>query len=129
MILKATVLWVLGLLTLVPYGLYQLLFEAQREEYAFYTVLVGFWIFGYWGVMGPVISAIKARQVMRALELAKSREELERIIHSQDSRQVAIDLIASENKIPKFLARKIYDAAIKRFAQAGGKSGQPVQKP
>jgi hypothetical protein len=37
---------VIGLATLVPYGVYYLFFEASRDQYAFTAVL--FWIFGYW---------------------------------------------------------------------------------
>jgi len=123
MIVRVTLLWVLGLLTIVPYGIYHLLFTAQRDEYAFLITIVLFWSFGFWGVVGPLISAWKVRQVMRALELASSRDELKRVLQSADTEEVAIDLIASENRIPKFLARRIYALALKRLGHLANAKG------
>jgi len=118
MVARATILWAIGLLTVVPYGIYHLLFTAQRDEYAFLITMVLFWIFGFWGVVGPLITAWKVRQVMRALELASSPEELRRILLSGESEEAAIELLAAENRIPKFLARKVYRYAHKRVAEA-----------
>jgi len=39
MVTRFTVLWVIGLLTLVPYWVYFLLYEATRDQYALYLVL------------------------------------------------------------------------------------------
>jgi len=126
MIVRVTLLWVLGLVTIVPYGLYHLLFTAQRDEYAFLITIVLFWIFGFWGVVGPLISAWKVRQVMRALEMATSENELKKVLRSADAEEAAIDLIASENRIPKFLARKIYKLALKRLAAADDGKAAPA---
>jgi hypothetical protein len=116
MIIRITILWVLGLLTIVPYGIYHLLYYAQRDEYALLITLVLFWIFGFWGVVGPILSAIKIRRVFRAIEMAQSKEKLEEILNGKEAQEAAIDLIASENRIPKFLARKLYSAAIKKLS-------------
>jgi hypothetical protein len=116
MIIKIAILWVLGLLTIVPYSIYHLLYYAQRHEYALLITLVLFWIFGFWGVVGPILTAIKVRRVFRALEAAQSKEKLEEILKSTEAQDVAIDLIASENHIPKFLAKKIYFAAIRKLS-------------
>jgi hypothetical protein len=116
MIIKIAILWVLGLLTIVPYSIYHLLYYAQREEYALLITLILFWIFGFWGVVGPILTAIKIRRVFRALETARSKETLEEILKSPDAQDVAIDLIASENHIPKFLAKKIYFAALRKLS-------------
>jgi len=102
------VLWVVGLLTLVPYGTYYLLFEASRDQYAFLITSILFWIFGYWGVVGPLLAAVKVRKVFRAIELAGSKEELVEALRSPDAKDAAIDLIASENHIPRFLAARVY---------------------
>jgi hypothetical protein len=115
MIIRAAILWVLGLLTIVPYSIYHLLYYAQREEYALLITLVLFWIFGFWGVVGPILAAIKIRRVFRALEMAQSKEKLKEILSSKESQDAAVDLIASENHIPKFLAKKIYFAAIRKL--------------
>ena len=119
MIKRITILWILGLVTLVPYGIYYLLFHAQRDEYALLITLVLFWIFGFWGVVGPIISAIKIRRVFRAIELAQSPAKLREIVHSQESRDLAVEMIASENRIPKFLAQKVYNMALKKLSETG----------
>jgi hypothetical protein len=115
MIIRITILWVLGLATIVPYSIYHLLYYAQRDEYALLITLVLFWIFGFWGVVGPILSAIKIRSVFRAIEMAQSKEKLKEILSSKEAQEAAIDLIASDNHIPKFLARKLCSAAIKKL--------------
>jgi hypothetical protein len=117
MLVKATLLWVVGLLTLVPYGTYYLLFEAPREQYALLITLILFWIFGYWSLVGPLFMAVKVRSVFRAIESAGSKDELEKALRSPDARDVAIDFIATENHIPRFLAARVYALLITRMAQ------------
>lgn len=123
MLLKATVLWVIGLLTVVPYGTYYLFFEASRDQYALLITLVLFWIFGYWGVMGPLLAALKVRAVFRAIEQARSRDDLVKTLQSPDAREVAIDFIARENHIPRFLASRVLGLLVERV-EAGGR-GRP----
>jgi hypothetical protein len=118
MLRNVTLLWIFGLVTIVPYGLYHLLFTAGRDEYAFLITIVLFWIFGFWGVVGPLLSAYKIRQGFKAIELASDGNELKRILQSGDAEEIVIDLIATENHIPKFLARRIYRYALRRFAEA-----------
>jgi hypothetical protein len=118
MMIRIVMLWVLGLLTIVPYGIYQLLFTAQRDEYALLITLVLFWIFGFWGVVAPLVAATRVRRLMRALETAQSRDKLLELFQSNESEAVAIDLIASENGLPRFLAKKIYRLGLKKFQQS-----------
>lgn len=105
---NAAIVWIIGLVTLVPYASYYLLFEAARDDYALLISLILFWIFGYWGVMGPILSAIRLRQVFRSLETIQTTDELKVLLQNPDTRAAAIDVIARENRIPRFLARKIY---------------------
>lgn len=107
MLLRAALLWILGLVTIVPWALYRLLFVAQRDEYAFLIVLPLFWVFGFWGVVGPIITALKIRSLLRALESAQSHDDLKRALNDPDTREAAIELLASENCLPKFLVRRI----------------------
>lgn len=123
MVLRATLIWIVGLLTLVPYAGYYLFFEAPQEQYALLIVGILFWIFGYWGVVGPLLAAIKVRQVFRAIEMAKSREDLVAALRSTETQDAFIELIASENRIPKFLARKVFAMVLDRFAE--GEQGKP----
>lgn len=112
----AVLVWVVGLFTIVPYGTYHLLFEAQRSQYAALITLVLFWIFGYWGVVGPVLAAIKVRRVFRAIEQATSRDDLAVVLRRGDAQEMAIELIASENHIPRFLAARVYRLLVERLS-------------
>ncbi len=116
MLVKATVLWIVGLVTLVPYGTYYLLFHASRDQYALLITLILFWIFGYWGVVGPLLMTLKVRSVFGAIERAHSKDELMKVLKGPDSRHVAVDLIATENHIPRFLASRVYDLLIARLS-------------
>ncbi len=118
MVSRIAFLWFLGLVTIVPYGIYYLLYYARRDEYAILITMVLFWIFGFWGLVSPILAAIKIRRLFRALEMVQSREEFKKVLLSHESQDAAIYLIASENHIPKFLARKIYRTALERFSAA-----------
>jgi len=115
--IRIVLLWILGLVTIVPSGTYYLLYYAQRDEYAFLITIVLFWVFGFWGVVSPILAIVKIRHVLRALEMAPSGEEFKKVLLSPDSQDVAIRLIASENHIPKFLARRIYKRVLKGLSK------------
>jgi hypothetical protein len=114
-LIKAAAVWLLGLLTVVPCGTYYLLFHAQRDQYAFLIAVVLFWIFGYWGVVGPLVAAVKVRRVFRAIEQATSREDVMKVLRGEETREVAIELIASEHHIPRFLAARVYRLVVERL--------------
>lgn len=116
MIARALFLWIIGLVTVVPYGTYYLFFHATRDQYAALLTLVLFWIFGYWGVVGPLLAALRVRAVFRAIELARSKDDLLVALQRPDTRDVAIDLIASENRIPRFLASRVYQMLVSRLS-------------
>ncbi len=48
--------------------------------------------------------------------MAQSKEKLKDILTNQEAQEVAVDLIVSENRIPKFLAKKLFIAAIKKLS-------------
>jgi hypothetical protein len=125
MLLRATLLWVVGLLTIVPYATYFLLYEAQRDQYALLITLVLFWIFGYWGVVGPILAAVKARRVFKTIETAHAQGRLKEALRSKETADVAIDIIASENRIPRFIAAAIYRRLVQRFKAAAGAPDNP----
>jgi len=118
MLRKATVVWILGLLTAVPYATRYLLFRAPREQYALLITFVLFWIFGYWGLVGPIVSIVKVRSVFGAIQQTRSREELVAVLQSEDARNVAIEHIASEYRIPRFLASRVLKLATERIARS-----------
>lgn len=117
--LRTAILWVAGLFTLVPFGIYYLFYKATRDEYALVITLVLFWIFGFWSIVGPIISALKIRNIMKAFEAARTPGEMKNILLSDDSREAAIDLIASENRIPKFIAKRIFNVLLRRLSESG----------
>jgi hypothetical protein len=117
MVLKAGLLWALGLVTLVPYGTYYLFFEAPRDQYALLITGILFWIFGYWALASPLIMALKVRSVFRAIERAGSRTDLARALTTEHAKDVAVDLIATENGIPRFLAARVHELLIARLSK------------
>jgi len=126
--IRITILWVLGILLLVPYAIYRLLFVAEPDEYAFLIVFPLFWIFGFWGVVGPIFAAVKGHRLIRALEKAGSSDGLRRAFEEHEGDEVLIELIRTENHIPRWLARKIYYRVRPRLLQvaaARGAAGGP----
>lgn len=115
--IRIIILWVLGLIVIVPYSIYSLLFTAQPDQYAFLIVAPLFWIFGFWGVVGPLIAAWRVHRLMSALDKAGSSSELREAYENNAGKEVVIDLIASENRIPKFIARRLYTMVVKRLKQ------------
>lgn len=126
MLVWCVIAWVAGLLTLVPYGTYYLLYHAEPDQYALLITLVLFWIFGFWGVVGPVLGALKVRSVFRAIERARTQGDLMEVLRSNQTREVAIDFIASENRIPRFLAARVYRLLIEKLSVAEGASAKPL---
>ena len=129
MLVKAAAVWIVALLTIVPYGTYYLFFEAPRDQYAPVITLVLFWIFGFWGVVGPALAAIKVRRVFQTIERAGSKDDLLATLRSPDTRHVVVDLIASENHIPRFLAARVYKLLLNRFSSAGSSSSPSAAAP
>ena len=120
MLIWAILVWIAGLVTIVPYGTYYLFFQAQRHQYAILITLVLFWIFGFWGVVGPILAALKVRAVFRAIEQAQAQGRLAEALRSKETQEVAVDLIASENSIPRFLAIKVYRLLAERLSMVQG---------
>lgn len=105
MLLRVSLLWVFGLVTIVPFAIYRLLFTAGRDEYAFLIVIPLFWVFGFWSVVGPLIATIRIRRLFKTLEKAQTREDFRNALDTPEARDVIVDLIATENHLPKFLVR------------------------
>jgi hypothetical protein len=129
--IRITAVWILGIVLLVPYAIYRLLFVAEPGEYAFLIVFPLFWIFGFWGVVGPIFAAMKGHRLIRALESAQDAESLRKAFDEHEGDEVLIELIATENRLPRWLARRIYHRVKPRLielAAASGNSG-PVHRP
>ena len=116
MVFRIALLWIVGLATIVPYSIYYLLYYAQRDEYALLIVVPLFWIFGFWGIVGPILAIIRVRKLMRALESAHGWDQVKLAFERNEGEEVIIDLIASENRIPKVLARMTYRLVLRRLS-------------
>ena len=115
---KAIIIWLAGLVTFVPYGIYYLLFLAERQEYALWIVGVLFWIFGYWSLVGPLLSALKVRALMKAFEKVRTKEDIKKLVNQADSEETIIDFIARENRVPYFIAKLFYHKLLKRVVDS-----------
>jgi hypothetical protein len=125
---KAGIVWFIGLVTVVPYATWHLFLEAPREQYALLITFILFWIFGYFGLVAPIVMLLKLRRVFRAMERAGSRDEALRAIRSPEARDVAIDLLASENRIPRFLAARLHELLVRRLAEGARAPGRDTIK-
>jgi hypothetical protein len=111
---KAVIVWIAGLMTFVPYAVYYLLFQAPRDQYAFLIASILFWIFGFWGVVSQVLMTLKIRHLLKTMESAGSGERLAEVLKGPAAKDVAIDLIATEHRLPRFVAAWIYTHALRR---------------
>jgi hypothetical protein len=118
--IRIFLLWVLGALLIVPYAIYRLLFDATRDEYAFLIVVPLFWIFGFWSVVGPLLMVVRVRRLFRALETAGSAAAVREALEKHEAEEIVVDLIARENGLPKFVARRLYAAVRARFDSEAG---------
>jgi hypothetical protein len=116
MVKRLTVIWIVGLLSLVPFGVYFLFVHARRDQYALVITTVLFWIFGYWGVVTPLASAWRVHRLWQTLVQIRSGEELRRLIQGPETREAAIDLLAGENRVPRFVVEYVYRLMEKRLA-------------
>jgi hypothetical protein len=123
---KTMVLWLVVLLTAVPYSIYYLLFEAPREQYALLIVFVLFWIFGYWPIVGPLITLQKFLKIKSAFANIKSRQELLALLQNPETEAAAIDFIAKDNGVPQFMAKWAYQHIAKQLALAAGSTSKPA---
>jgi len=119
--IAAVLIWIAGLLTAVPYAAWHVLFHAPREQYSLLITFILSWIAGYWGVVGPLIMMVTMRSIWRRLEQAANQDQRRELLLSPESKDVAIGVIASETRLPKFLARRVYDRVVQRLMtqQAG----------
>lgn len=111
---RIVTLWIVGIVVIVPYCINQLLFHAQREEYAFLIVAPLFWVFGFWGVVGPCVAAFRLRKLMKAIESAQDSAQLREAFTANRGEEVVIDLLASESGLPRWLARRVYRTTLAR---------------
>lgn len=124
MFLWAVVIWIGGLLTAVPYSIYYLLYYAPREQYALLIVFILFWALGYWSIVTPALIAIKATRIVASLKKAKTKDDIQGILEDKETMDTAIRVIASENRIPLFVAKWVFRLVIE---SAKGESGDKLE--
>lgn len=116
MIKTAFVAWVIGLITWVPYLIFDLVFVARPDRYALLITLILLWVFGFWLLLGPIISAVKIRQLFEVLEAGHDHESFRRIVTSSEGEEAAVEQIASRHALPRIFAKRLYRYARKRYA-------------
>jgi hypothetical protein len=92
----AVIVWVIGLVTGVPFAGYYLLFHARRDEYALLIIFLIGWPFLYWPTVGPILLLLKLRAVYRSLRQVSSVDELRRRLSEGETEDVIIAWIAGE---------------------------------
>jgi len=132
MIGRILVLWVLGIFLIVPYSVHRLVTDARPGEYALLIVVPLFWIFGFWGVVGPLLAAARMQRLARALEGATGSEEVIEAFRNNEGEEVIVDLIASDTRLPRFLSRFMYRRLMarlaRRYASSGGDPADPMRR-
>ncbi len=123
----AAIVWLIGLVTAVPLAAWHLLFEAPREQYALLIVFIIGWPFLYWPTVGPILMLLKLRSVYRGLQQVRSADDLRRKLAEGETEDVIVDLIARENRIPKFLARRVYRYLLRTLAASDKQEPVPVE--
>ena len=116
--LRITLLWIAGIVLIVPYSTYQLLFVAQREDYALLIVLPLFWLFGFWGVVGPVLAAWRVHRLINALGAATNSGEARKAFEENDGKETLVDMLANEHRVPRFVARRALDRVMSRIQES-----------
>lgn len=107
---KLFLIWLVVLLTLVPYASYYLLFKAEMSQYPILIIFILFWIFGYWAILSPLMSAYKVRRLIKQLQSVKSMAHLKELFEQSDTEDSVIQTIATENGITEFIARRVFNA-------------------
>ncbi len=126
MILRITLVWIIGALIIIPYSVYNLIYHAQPEQYVFLIIMPLFWLFGFWGVVGPLIIAYRIRKLMNALESAEDAPSLRDAFARNEGKDVMLELIAKENRIPRLMAGWIYERVVEKLASKN--AGAPQNK-
>ncbi len=80
-----------------------------HENTATLIVLPFAWIFGYWGIVGPLLAAWKIRQLQSVLEQHCERraQGLDPDVTEQDVEDALTRLASQENPIPERWARRL----------------------
>jgi hypothetical protein len=126
--LLALVVWIVGLVVGIPLALYLLFFKAERDQYALLITFIIGWPTLYWPTVGPIIAALKVRRVFQKLTEATSGEEFAKRLADGESQDVVIDIIASENHIPKWLARRVFRRLRRMLAGRGKQGAEPADE-
>lgn len=98
-----TITYLLGLVTIVPYSLWHLLYHAPKEQYAFWMFLAIWWTFLFPPTVGALLTALTVLQVMRNIKRHRSLATL--IRESGLTGDDLIALVARNVAIPKFVAK------------------------
>ncbi len=121
----ATRIYLAGIAVLLPSSAWMLL-VADTEHVALWLVLPCAWVFGFFSVVTPLLTAY---WIYRALRLARDPSALvERLRGVPDGalRERAIALLAGEMRVPRMLVRRLYERAEPRLRAALQSRTEPI---
>lgn len=114
---KVLLIWLLVLCTLVPYAGYYLLFQADTSQYPALIIFILFWVFGFWTIVGPWMTAIRVKRLINQLQSIQSLDHLKALWEQSEAEDTIIETIAQENGIPTFIARRVFNSLRKQITQ------------
>ncbi len=122
---RVMALWIVGLVTIIPFCVYRLFWVAEPVEYPFLIVVPLVWVFGFWPVAGPLVLVWRIGGFMKRIQKAQNIGDLKEAYEKHDGRDLVIEVVARESGIPRFIAEKIYDKVVERLKEQIAESPAP----
>jgi len=108
---KLVLVWILGMVTLVPATIYHMLFIAESLSFWAFG-FVFFWVFGYWSCFVPLYKLYRVRKLYKTVS---TREDFLEFVKNGESREVAVTSLSDNSGIPEFIMERIYDKFIQHI--------------
>jgi len=108
---RILLIWIIGLFTVVPFAAYHLLFKAESHQIPL-IMFIGFWVFGYAGLVVPLYKAYSLKKIINKVGAGK---DLLTVVKDDETRDFAVQSIADRTGIPTHLAEKLYAATSEKL--------------
>lgn len=105
---KLVLIWILGMVTLVPATIYHMIFVAESLSFLAFG-FVFFWVFGYWSVFVPMFKLYRVRKLYKKVS---TREDFLEFVKNGESKEVVVTSLSNDSGIPEFILERIYDKFI-----------------
>lgn len=122
---KATIIYVIGCLILCGYAAYFLFLKADSAgDYALWIVLPLAWVFCYFPIATPIITALRFKQLFNTLQDA---QDIKQAIDDADiSDEEVIELIKTHTNLPEPILNHVYPKLKQAFVQRIAEEKQQV---